>query len=343
MEERKESCQEVRLEVKDLKVVFQTSQGNLTALNRVSLSLARGEVLGLVGESGCGKSITALSLLRLLPQAGRITQGEILLEGQDLLKLNKEEIRQVRGRRIGMIFQDPNLALNPVRTIGRQLTETLRLRLNLSAPAAFRQGGEALSAMELADPERLMKRYPFQLSGGMRQRVMIAMAMAIRPDFLIADEPTTALDVTVQAQILMEMRKLKESQGTGILLISHNMGVIAQLSQRVAVMYAGEIVESGLVDSIFAQPAHPYTQALLQSVPQLAGDKKTLYSILGQPPNSAEWPVGCPFYPRCFQKADICREARPPEKYIGEGQRAACFFPLKSSGEGELRRDAACR
>lgn len=339
MEERKE----IHLDVDNLKVVFYSSKGDVTVVNGVSLSLARGEVLGLVGESGCGKSITALSILRLLPQAGKITQGEVRLQGQDLLKLSKDKIRQIRGRQIGMIFQDPNLALNPVRTIGRQFIETLRFRLTLSKPAAFRHAVEALLAMELADPEIIMKRYPFQLSGGMRQRVMIAMALAMSPDILIADEPTTALDVTVQAQILMEMRRLKDRLGTGILLISHNMGVIAQLSDRVAVMYAGGIVETGSVDAIFSRPAHPYTQALLHSVPELEGDKKTLYSIQGQPPKSAELVVGCPFYPRCLKKADVCREVRPTGRDIGNGHIVACLFPLEERLERNLGGNVACR
>lgn len=335
---------EALLEVRDLKVVFHSNKRDLTAVNGVSLSLARGEVLGLVGESGCGKSMTALSILRLLPQGGKIASGEVWLKGQDLMKFSKDKIRQVRGRQIAMIFQDPNLSLNPVRTIGKQFTETLRKRLFLSGGDAFHKGVEALLAMELAEPERLMRRYPFQLSGGMKQRVMIAMALALNPEILIADEPTTALDVTVQAQILMEMKKLKASMGTGILLISHNMGVIAQLSDRVAVMYAGDIVEQGLVDTVFFQPAHPYTQALLNSVPELEGHTKSLCFINGQPPNSGNLSVGCPFYPRCTKGEEICRNVRPAWKDRGNGQSVACFFPLEHTCEQRFPgKDVACR
>jgi oligopeptide/dipeptide ABC transporter ATP-binding protein len=341
LEEKKKDA---LLEVKNLKVAFHSGNGDLTAVNGISLTLAWGEVLGLVGESGCGKSMAALSILRLLPQAGRIICGEVWLKGQDLLKFSKDKIRQVRGRKIAMILQDPNLALNPVRTIGRQFTETLRIRMSLSAGAAFRRAVEALLSMELAEPEKIMKCYPFQLSGGMRQRVMITMALAMSPEILIADEPTTALDVTVQAQILLEMKKLKDRLGTGILLISHNMGVIAQLADRVAVMYAGDIVEQGLVDTVFSQPAHPYTQALLRSIPKLEGNTKMLYSIKGQPPKSADSTAGCPFYPRCEKGADICRDVRPTWKDIGNGQGAVCFFPLMEKLKPlALGRDVAWR
>ncbi|MDO9574163.1 MAG: ABC transporter ATP-binding protein, partial [Candidatus Contubernalis sp.] len=243
-----ESHHQNYLEVKDLNVEFKTEHGKLTAVNRVSFSLGRGEVLGLVGESACGKSMTALSILRLLPPGGRITGGGVSLEGINLFKLSREKMRRIRGKRIAMIFQDPNATLNPVRIIGTQFVETLKTHLPLGREKARYRAMDMLSAMGLASPEGIMRKYPFQLSGGMRQRVMIAMALALEPDILIADEPTTALDVTVQAQILSEMRRLKKDFGTGILLISHNMGVIAQLSDRVAVMYAGSIVEYGLAE-----------------------------------------------------------------------------------------------
>ncbi len=340
MKQKNEACtkKQYLLEVKDLRVAFPTEKGSLMAVNGVDLTLEKGEVLGLVGESACGKSMTALSILRLLPPGGKITGGEVNLEGENLLHLSREKMRRLRGRKISMIFQDPHMALNPVRTVGSQFTETLRERLDLPREKARRRAAEMLFAMELADPEKVMKRYPFQLSGGMRQRVMIAMTLALDPDILIADEPTTALDVTVQAQILSEMEKLKNNLDTGILLISHNMGVIAQLSDRVAVMYAGSIVEEGPASLIFSSPAHPYTQALLHSIPNINRNGQQLRSIKGQPPALNAIPQGCSFAPRCDAAGELCYTKRPPRVKLGEGRRLACFFPLTTAGvhQGDL-------
>ncbi len=330
------------LEVKDLTVEFRTDQGKLTAVNRVSFSLGKQEVLGLVGESACGKSMTALSILRLLPPGGRITGGEVCLENVNLLKLSREKMRRKRGKTIAMIFQDPNTTLNPVRTIGAQFVETMKTHLSISMEKARDRSVDMLSAMGLASARGIMRKYPFQLSGGMRQRVMIAMALALEPQILIADEPTTALDVTVQAQILSEMRRLKKDFGTGILLISHNMGVIAQLSDRVAVMYAGSIVEYGSAEDVFYRPAHPYTRALLNSIPDLSLQGQALCSIKGQPPALHKMPEGCSFYPRCSRAGEPCKSVYPLWTDINEGHSAACFFPLEqkscceSHGEGVL-------
>lgn len=315
------------LEVKGLTTVFHTGPCKLKAVNNVSFSLKKGEVLGLVGESACGKSMTALSILRLLPPGGTIEGGEVLLEGENLLKLSREKMRRIRGKKIAMVFQDPNTTLNPVRTIGSQFIETLRTRLRLERKTARQKALEMLSATGLANPERIWKCFPFQLSGGMRQRVMIAMALSLEPDILIADEPTTALDVTVQAQILMEIKKLREQFKTGILLISHNMGIVAQISDRVAVMYAGSIVEYGPVASIFYWPAHPYTRALLKSIPDLNHKGKSLHSIKGQPPALHRLPTGCTFYPRCSKAREICSASPPPQIALDHDHRVSCHIP----------------
>ncbi|UNC93003.1 ABC transporter ATP-binding protein [Candidatus Contubernalis alkaliaceticus] len=323
-----DSYQQNYLDVKELTVEFRTDFGKLKAVNRVSFSLGRGEVLGLVGESACGKSVTALSMLRLLPPGGKISHGEVCLEGVNLLTLSREKMRRLRGKKIAIIFQDPSSTLNPVRAIGPQFMETLKTHLSLSREKARHRSMDMLSAMGLAAPEGIMRKYPFQLSGGMRQRVMIAMALALEPDILIADEPTTALDVTVQAQILSEMRRLKKDFGTGIMLISHNMGVIAQLSDRVAVMYAGSIVEYGLVKEVFYRASHPYTRALLNSIPDLGQDNQELCSIKGQPPALHSMPEGCSFYPRCSRAEEICKSIYPLWMDINDGHKVACFFPL---------------
>ncbi len=318
------------LKINNLRVEFQNGKKKLTAVNGVSLTLERGEVLGLVGESACGKSITALSVLRLLPPGGKVESGEILLAGENLLALSSAKMRQVRGKRIAMIFQDPAMALNPIRTIGSQFRETLKIRLGLSAKAARQKAIAQLTGLELARPENILKQYPFQLSGGMRQRVMIAIALALDPDILIADEPTTALDVTVQAQILAEINRLKNSIDAGVLLISHNMGVIAQLADRVAVMYAGTVVEEGPAASLFSRPAHPYTQGLLKSIPYICCDNHKLHTIEGQPPLLNALPSGCPFAPRCERVREICYSELPHAVAVDHKHSAACFFPLKS-------------
>jgi oligopeptide/dipeptide ABC transporter ATP-binding protein len=317
------------LKIKDLHVAFDRGKRLLTVINGLNLELFRGKVLGLVGESGCGKSMTALSILRLLPSGGSITGGEILLENNNLLALPQRVMRHIRGKKIGMIFQDPNATLNPVRTIGSQFVETLQARLSLDRQKARLIAENMLNSLGLACPERLMRCFPFQLSGGMRQRVMIALALSLQPDILLADEPTTALDVTVQAQILAEIKKLQEQYQTGILLVSHNMGVIAQLCDEVAVMYAGSIVETGTAEEIFKQPAHPYTQGLLGAIPHLnrkAGQKLAI--IKGQPPSAGKIPRGCPFAPRCGEAVEVCRRSRPPLQVLKGSHGAACHFPL---------------
>jgi oligopeptide/dipeptide ABC transporter ATP-binding protein len=314
------------LEVRNLNVTIHTGNGALKAVNDVSFTLQRGEVLGMVGESACGKSMTALSVLRLLPRGGRVS-GEVYLSGEDLFRLPRHRMRRIRGKRIGMIFQDPNTTLNPVRTIGTQFLESLAAHLPVSRHIAYSKALNMLSSLGLAAPDKIMKRYPFQLSGGMRQRVIIALALSLEPDFLIADEPTTALDVTIQAQILSEMKRLKDVYGTGILLISHNMGVIAQLSDRVAVMYAGSILESGPAKDLFHNPAHPYTRGLLGSVPDLCQSSQLLLSIGGQPPALHNLPEGCPFSPRCDRTQERCHREYPPTAVMEGEHRVACFLP----------------
>lgn len=316
------------LRVRDLNIAFYKHKRTKTVVDGLNLELYRGKVLGLVGESGCGKSITALSVLRLLPAGSRVMKGKIMLENRNLLSLSQAMMRQIRGSKIGMIFQDPNTTLNPVRTIGSQFVETLRTHLAVDKRSAESAAAVMLTALGLACPERIMRQYPFQLSGGMRQRVMIALAMALKPDVLIADEPTTALDVTVQAQILAEMSKLRELYHTGILLISHNMGVIAQLADAVAVMYAGTVVETGTAEAVFSRPAHPYTRGLLYSVPNLNQDaRQKLATIKGQPPEPGQAPRGCSFAPRCAAADEICRRHKPALQALADGHQAACHLP----------------
>lgn len=315
------------LRVKNLSTYFHTRHGIIKAVDGVSFEVAAGKTLGLVGESGCGKSVTALSILRLIEPPGRILSGEVWLNGCELLKLPLRQLRQVRGKEIALVFQDPLTSLNPVLTIGTQLAETIVSHEKVSSREARRRAAELLLRMGLPDPERLMRLYPFQLSGGMRQRVMVAMALALRPKVLIADEPTTALDVTVQAQILAELKLLQEELGMAIILITHDLGVVAALADEVAVMYAGSIVERGPVSQIFDRPAHPYTRALLRSVPRLG--RVELVPVEGQPPSLLNPPVYCAFLPRCPQAGAECRGDRPALREIGPGHVAAChrLFP----------------
>lgn len=326
------------LTIKDLEVAFKRKKRNVPVIQGLNLKLYPGKVLGLVGESGCGKSMTALSILRLLPSGCRITGGEILLEKENLLAMPRGKMHRIRGRRIGMIFQDPGTALNPVRTIGGQYVETLQAHLSLDRHEARRTAENMLGLLGLASPERLMRCYPFQLSGGMRQRVVIALAMSLRPDILLADEPTTALDVTVQAQILEEMKKLQNQYHTCILMISHNMGVVAQTCEEVAVMYAGTIVETGSTEAIFKRPAHPYTQGLLYAIPHLNMKKQERLAIIkGQPPEAENIIPGCPFSPRCALTAEICVRCRPPLQELEDRHGVACHFPSVSAQNGMYR------
>lgn len=315
------------LTVKNLSTHFYTRYGVIKAVDGASFTVAAGKTLGLVGESGCGKSVTALSILRLIEPPGRICSGEVWLNGYDLLKIPKWQLRQVRGREIALVFQDPLTSLNPVLTIGTQLAETIISHEEVSRAEARRRAVELLARMGLPDPERLMRLYPFQLSGGMRQRVMMAMALSLRPKVLIADEPTTALDVTLQAQILAELKQLQEELGMAIVLITHDLGVVAAMADEVAVMYAGSIVECGPVAQIFDRPAHPYTRALLRSVPRLG--REGLVPVEGQPPSLLNLPAHCPFLPRCPQAGAACWGEKPELREIGPGHATAChrLFP----------------
>jgi oligopeptide/dipeptide ABC transporter ATP-binding protein len=296
----------------------------------VDLELRAGETLGVVGESGCGKTVTALSILRLLPEPpARIEAGEIRFEGRDLLRLSEEELRHVRGRRIAMIFQEPMTSLNPVFTVGSQIEEALRLHTDLDAAARRARTQELLATVGISEPERRMRDYPHQLSGGMRQRVMIAMALACNPSVLIADEPTTALDVTIQAQILALLDQLKERFRMSVLLITHDLGVVAESAQRVAIFYAGRVVETGPVEAIFRSPRHPYTHGLLLAMPSSAdAGRKRLHVIAGSVPDLAALPSGCRFRDRCTRAIERCRSDDPKLEPLGADHAAACWNPL---------------
>jgi peptide/nickel transport system ATP-binding protein len=314
------------LEVADLRTQFFSEDGITRAVDGVSFVIAPGETLGLVGESGCGKSVTALSLLRLLPRNGRVVSGEVRFEGNDLLLLSEAEMRDIRGNRIAMIFQEPMTSLNPVHTIGEQIAEAVRIHQGLARAAAMARATEMLRLVRIPDAERRVGDYPHQFSGGMRQRAMIAMALACSPTLLIADEPTTALDVTIQAQILRLMLELKERIGAAVLLITHDLGVVAETCQRVIVMYAGRTVEQAPVLELFDHPAHPYTRGLLTSIPHGAGRRrKRLLEIPGVVPSLREPIVGCAFAPRCGLAVDACRREAPPIRAIAPGHHVACF------------------
>ncbi|NLT95682.1 MAG: ABC transporter ATP-binding protein [Clostridia bacterium] len=314
------------LEVKDLEVVFNTNEGLITAVNKVSFRINKGETVGLVGESGCGKSVTSLAVMRLLAANGKIKSGQILFNGSDLLLKTKKEMRKIRGNEISMIFQEPMTSLNPVITIGEQLEETIRLHQKVTKKEAIEKSIEALKIVGIPLPEKRIKEYPHQLSGGMRQMVMIAMALACNPKLLIADEPTTALDVTIQAQILDLMKKLKKQFSTSIMLITHDLGVVAEMAQRVLVMYAGEIVEEGPVRDIFQRPLHPYTEGLLKSIPRIdRKDKGRLHVIKGTVPNPLNMPAGCRFSPRCIYAEEFCFNKAPQLLERGPGRLVSCW------------------
>ena len=314
------------LSIEALRTVLRTASGEVAAVDGVSLSVARGRTLGLVGESGCGKSMLALSVLRLLPRAGRIAAGRIMFEGRDLLALPMAELRGLRGARIAMVFQDPMTGLNPVFTVGEQLCEAMRAHDRRASPAALRARAiEALGRVRIPAPDRRFGDYPHQLSGGMRQRVMIAMALACAPDLLIADEPTTALDVTVQAQILDLLRAVQRQTGMAIVLITHDLGVIAEMADEVAVMYAGRVVERAPVTALFDDPQHPYTLGLLGSMPELAETRERLLAIEGAVPSPEAMPPGCRFAPRCAFAAPRCAETDPRLQPIAPLHLAACL------------------
>ena len=317
------------LRVKDLSVNFRTKSGVLRGIEKVSFDLHKGQVLGLVGESGSGKSVTALSLLRLIPSdVAELSGGEILLDGVDLARLTEREMRRIRGRDIGMIFQDPMTSLNPLMTIGAQVAEPLRVHLRMSQKKAMVRAGELLDLVGIRDPIRRLMQYPHELSGGMRQRVLIATAIACEPRLLIADEPTTALDVTTQAQILDLLQRLRNDMSVAIILITHDLGVVAEFADVVQVMYAGGAVERAPVDLVFSQPAHPYTAGLLQSIPSFDTDSKRLKSIEGTVPSPSAMPPGCPFSPRCYQSRPDCSQLVPTLTEIAPQRSVACFYPL---------------
>lgn len=299
------------LEIKDLSVEFRGMRGTIKALQNVSLSVNQGEIVGVVGESGSGKSVTALSILGLLEKNAAIISGEIFYAGRNLLTLTPKEKQAVRGKEIGMVFQEPMTALHPTMRVGKQLAEVIKRHRGLSKKEAYRFAIEALAEVHIHDPEVAAQQYPFELSGGMRQRVVIALAMAAPPVLLIADEPTTALDVTIQFEILKLMKELSEKRGTSILFITHDLGVVSQLCDRVAVMYAGEVIEGGNTGDVLRSPHHPYTQALLHALPDLADPNKPLQAISGEPLDLRNRPLGCCFAARCNQVADICRGSKP--------------------------------
>jgi peptide/nickel transport system ATP-binding protein len=313
------------LEIKDLKVEFPSRRGTLTALDGISLSIDRGEVLGVVGESGAGKSLTGLSIIGLLEPPGRIAAGEIRLEGKRIDRLPPEEMRRIRGRRIGMVFQDPLTSLNPLFTIGQQLEETIVTHLALGKAAARERALALLSEVGIPAPEGRYDNYPHQFSGGMRQRVVIALAIAAEPVLLIADEPTTALDVSIQAQIIALLKRLAREHGTAVMLITHDMGVIAETSQRVAVMYAGRVVEVGAVREVIKSPLHPYTVGLMGSIPKISSSRSKLIQIDGAMPRLNAIPPGCAFNPRCPKRFDRCVAERPDPIAVG-ARAAACWL-----------------
>ncbi|MGQ9926573.1 MAG: ABC transporter ATP-binding protein [Chloroflexaceae bacterium] len=318
------------LEVRDLQTHFHTQDGVVKAVDRVSFSVDRGETLGIVGESGCGKSVTSLSIMRLIPSPpGKIAGGQILFDGEDLLQQSEERMRHIRGNRIAMIFQDPMTSLNPVLTIGRQITESLELHLKLSRREAQKRAAELLDMVGIPSASKRLDNYPHQFSGGMRQRVMIAMALSCNPELLIADEPTTALDVTIQAQILELINRLKEELNTAVIIITHDLGVVAGMTDRVTVMYAGRVVEEGPTREIFENPRMPYTIGLLRSIPRLdEAPGRKLNPIRGLPPNLIDLPPICAFSPRCDFAQEQCITTRPELRPVGAGHAAACHFDI---------------
>ncbi len=323
------------VDIRNLKTYFYTEDGVVPAVDGVNLYIKRGETLGVVGESGCGKSVTSLSIMQLVSKpSGKIVEGEILFEGEDLVKKSEAEMRKIRGNDISMIFQEPMTSLNPVYTIGDQIAEAIMLHQGLNHKDATDKAIEMLRLVGIPLPERRVKEYPHQLSGGMRQRVMIAMALSCNPKLLVADEPTTALDVTIQAQILELMKKLKKELGMAIMLITHDLGVVAEMCERVVVMYGGKVVEEGDAVSIFKSPLHPYTEGLLKSVPRMDEDVEKLHVIEGVVPNPLHLPAGCRFHPRCPVAVDKCREAQPTLEKVAEGRYVACFLATERLAKG---------
>jgi len=321
------------LQVKNLHTVFPTQSGEVRAVNGINFNLDRGKVLGIVGESGSGKSVTAYSILRILDYPGNISQGEILYDENDIVKMSNGNMRQIRGARISIIFQDPMTSLNPVYTVENQLTEAIRLHTDRDRKQARERALEMLKLVGVNEPQKRLKQYPYQLSGGMRQRVMIAMALACEPDILIADEPTTALDVTIQAQILELMQELKSKLGMAIIMITHDLGVIAEMCDEIIVMYAGRICERGSADEIFYNPKHEYTKGLLRSIPNTSLAKEVLTPIEGSPVDLLNMPKGCAFAARCGSAMKVCLTEQPEEIRINEDHLASCWLNIKNKAQ----------
>jgi len=336
----KEESSMALLEVTDLHTSFFTDAGEVKAVDGVSFFLDRGKVLGIVGESGSGKSVTAYSIMQILAPTGKIVSGSVKFDGKELVGLPEKEMRHVRGNRISIIFQDPMTSLNPTYTIGHQLMEAILLHTSRTRRQARERAVEMLKLVNVNEPEKRMKQYPYELSGGMRQRVMIAMALACEPDILIADEPTTALDVTIQAQILELMRDLQQKLGMAIIMITHDLGVVAQMCDEVVVMYAGAICEQGTADEIFYNPHHEYTKGLMRSIPTAENNGQRLQPITGTPIDLLNMPAGCPFAPRCESCMKVCLSARPPKMIINDEHMATCWMNHKlavDAGEMDMK------
>ena len=323
------------LEVNDLHTSFFTPVGEVKAVNGVSFNLDRGKVLGIVGESGSGKSVTAYSIMQILEKTGKIVSGSIKVDGKELVGISEKEMKNVRGNKISIIFQDPMTSLNPTYTIGHQLMEAILLHTDRNKREAYDRAVEMLRLVNVNEPEKRMKQYPFEFSGGMRQRVMIAMALACEPDILLADEPTTALDVTIQAQILELMQSLQKELGMAIIMITHDLGVVAQMCDEVIVMYAGSICEQGTADEIFYNPKHEYTKGLMRSIPTIGNDGEKLHPISGTPIDLLNMPAGCPFAPRCDNAMKICLRQRAERLQINDFHQAACWMNVKEEMEKE--------
>jgi oligopeptide/dipeptide ABC transporter ATP-binding protein len=334
---RRERGQEPLLDVRELRTSFYTRDGTVRAVDGINFSVYAGEIMGLVGESGCGKSVTSLSILRLVAKPGRIDGGEVVFDGRDLLTLSSDEMRKIRGNRISMIFQQPTSSLNPVWDAGRQIAEVLEIHRNMKGAASRARARDLLRMVGIPDPDRRLRAYPHELSGGMAQRVMIAMALACEPDLLIADEPTTALDVTIQAQILDLMRHLRDETGTAIILITHDLGVVAEMCDRVAVMYAGEIVEHADVVQLFREPGHPYTRGLIASIPVPGEMRDELAVIPGNVPNLIDLPPGCRFAPRCAARVEfdvqLCPEHHPSLLPVAGAHEVRCWLYHDQDGQ----------
>ena len=323
------------LEVRDLHTAFTTPAGTVNAVNGVSFNLEHGKVLGIVGESGSGKSVTAYSIMQILEKNGKIVSGSVKVDGQELVGAGEKVMKTIRGNKISIIFQDPMTSLNPTYTIGHQLVEAIVLHTDRNRKQAWDRAVEMLRLVNVNEPEKRMKQYPYEFSGGMRQRVMIAMALACEPDILIADEPTTALDVTIQAQILELMQSLQKELGMAIIMITHDLGVVAQMCDEVIVMYAGSICEQGTADEIFYNPKHEYTKGLMRSIPTADGDGSKLQPISGTPIDLLNMPAGCPFAPRCEAAMKICLRERCQRMQINDWHQAACWMNVKEAAEKE--------